>query len=82
MRYRIEIDKPAMKFIKQQTKKQQERILKAIAGLPLAGDIKPLRGLSDTFRLRVGDYRIVYTIQNEKLLVLVMSAGNRGDIYK
>lgn len=82
MRYRIEIDKPAMKFIKQQTKKQQERILKAIAGLPSAGDIKPLRGLSDTFRLRVGDYRIVYTIQNEKLLVLVMSAGNRGDIYK
>ncbi|MCD7791783.1 MAG: type II toxin-antitoxin system RelE/ParE family toxin [Oscillospiraceae bacterium] len=32
-------------------------------------------------RLRVGDYRIIYTVDNGELTVLVIDAGNRGEIY-
>lgn len=33
-------------------------------------------------RLRVGDYRIIYRVDNGRLIVLVIDAGSRGDIYK
>jgi mRNA interferase RelE/StbE len=83
MSYKIKIDKPARKFIAKQPEQQQQRILRAIAGLPFAGDIKPLKGYGDgVFRLRVGNYRIIYSVWEDTLTVLIMNAGNRGDIYK
>ena len=81
MSYRIVIDSPARKFIVRQTKRQQERILKAIAKLPFQGDLKPLQGHPGIFRLRVGGYRVIYTVRNDLLMVLVLTAGNRGDVY-
>ncbi len=82
MKYRIEIDKRAIKFISKQPKPQRERILKAIYQLPDAGDIKAMRGNEGYFRLRVGDYRIIYTVNDNVLIVRVIEVGNRGDIYK
>ena len=84
MTYRISIEKPAAKFINSQPKNQRVRLIKAIQRLPLAGDIKAVEGHPGYFRLRVGNYRIVYTIvpeTQEVSLVLVSDAGNRGDIY-
>lgn len=54
----------------------------AIHKLPHEGDIKILQGHNGCFRLRVGDYRIIYTVENENLIVHIISIGNRGDIYK
>lgn len=82
MPYRIEIDKRAVKFIAKQPKPQRERILKAIYKLPETGDIKQMQGYTGYYRLRVGDYRIIYTVNNDVLLVRVIEIGNRGDIYK
>ena len=82
MSYKIIIEKPAQKFILKQPPQQQKRLLAAIKGLPNSGDIKPLKGKSGFFRLRVGDYRIIYTVDNGLLIVYVIAAGNRGDIYK
>lgn len=81
MNYRIEIMKPARKFIERQPKPQQTRLLRAIAGLPSSGDTKPMKGHPGVFRLRVGDYRVIYAVHDDRLLVLVMTAGNRGDVY-
>lgn len=82
MKYQIIIEKRAKKFIEKQPKPQQVRILQAIQKLPEQGDTKSLKGHAGFYRLRVGDYRIIYTVENEKLVVVVTDAGNRGQIYK
>ena len=79
---RIEIDKPALKFLAKQPKPQQERLLRAIYKLPNEGDIKRMAGTDGLYRLRVGDYRILYTVEDTRLVVCVLQIGNRGDIYK
>ena len=45
-------------------------------------DIKKLQGYENVLRLRVGTYRIIYTVDHGKLIVTVIDAGNRGQIYK
>ncbi len=84
MKYTIVIEKLAEKFIVKLPKPEKERVLKAINQLPEGNDIKELKGKGNKglYRLRVGDYRIIYTIDNGKLIVHVIDAGNRGDIYK
>lgn len=69
-----------MKFIEKQDKAQQKRILRAIYNLP-EGDIKKLKG-QEAYRLRVGDYRILYTIEYDVLVITVVAAGNRGQVYE
>lgn len=82
MQYRIEIDKRAVKFIAKQPKPQRERLLRAIYRLPFMGDIKAMQGYAGFYRLRVGDYRVIYTVNDDVLLVRVIEVGNRGDVYK
>ena len=82
MSYRIILDKPALKFLQKQPKAQQERLLRAIQGLPDAGDIRPMSGHENLYRLRVGSYRVLYSVDGELLIVHVLTIGNRGDVYK
>ena len=82
MKYKILIDKPAQKFIMKQPPMQRERLLIAISKLPDDGDRKALRGHAGYYRLRVGDYRVIYSIEQEKLIVRIVTVGNRGDVYK
>jgi mRNA interferase RelE/StbE len=82
MKYKIVIEKKAVKFLSKQPKSQQERILKAISLLPDNGNIKPLKGYLGYFRLRVGDYRIIYSIDDNVYKICVVKIGNRGDVYK
>lgn len=79
--YKIIIKKKAKKFIDKLPRNEKMRIVKAIEVLPNGEDIKKLKGHNNLFRLRVGDYRIVYTVDNGELIVYVIDAGNRGEIY-
>jgi mRNA interferase RelE/StbE len=45
-------------------------------------DVKKLSGHDDLYRLRVGAYRIAYTIDDGKLIILVVEVGHRRDIYR
>ena len=83
MKYQIVIEKAAEKFIVKLPRPDKERVLKAISRLPSEGDIKQLKGQKSRgmYRLRVGDYRIIYTVDNGRLVVCVIDAGNRGQIY-
>lgn len=82
MKYKIDIKRKAEKFIRKLPRQDKERVLGAIARLPEGEDIKKLQGHEGLMRLRVGDYRIIYQVDNGRLVVLVVDAGNRGDIYK
>lgn len=79
--YKIVIKKKAKKFIDKLPKNEKIRVVKAIEMLPNGEDIKKLKGHNDLLRLRVGDYRIVYTVNHGELVVIVIDAGNRGEIY-
>ena len=81
MKYQIKIEKDAQKFLKKLPRPDETRVLKAIAKLPDEGGRKQMKGHPGFFRLRVGDYRIIYTVDNGQLIVRVVDAGNRGQIY-
>ena len=81
MSYTILYEKAAVKFLKKQPEEQQRRIMEAIHALPERGDIKQLKGHAELFRLRIGSYRIIYTVDHGKLVVCVIDIGNRGQIY-
>ena len=82
MMYRIIIKKPAKKFIDRLPADERKRVVDAIEKLPNGEDIKPMKGHSGLLRLRVGEYRIIYSVDNGELTVYVLDVGNRGQIYK
>ncbi|MFJ8850831.1 type II toxin-antitoxin system RelE/ParE family toxin [Streptomyces sp. NPDC102437] len=45
-------------------------------------DIKALQGHSDRWRLRIGDYRAVYTIEDGRLILWVLTVGHRREVYR
>ena len=79
--YQIIIKKKAKKFIDSLPANERRRVVAAIEQLPNGEDIKKLKGHDNLLRLRVGEYRIIYTVDNGELIVYVIDAGNRGQIY-
>lgn len=79
--YKINILKKAEKFIKKQDKETQRRIIKSIIELP-EGDVKKLEGMDEIYRLRVGDFRVLFEKNDKELIIIVIDIGNRGEIYK
>lgn len=81
MMYKIVFQKAALKFLKKQDKKTQERLLKAINQLPSGTDIKKLQGV-EMYRMRVGDMRVLYTINDVVMIISIENIDNRGEVYK
>lgn len=82
--YRIELRPGAARALRKLDPDVQPRIRGAIA--LLAQDPRPpisrsLRGRPG-FRVRIGDYRIIYTIDDDVLLVVVVALGHRRDVYR
>ena len=77
----IIIKKKAKKFIDSLPVNERRRVVAAIELLPNGEDIKKLKGHDKLLRLRVGEYRIIYTVDNGELIVYVIDAGSRGQIY-
>lgn len=83
--YKLTYHKSAIKFIAKLDKTSQERIavdLKGLLSIPPEGDIKNMKGYSGMYRLRVGGYRIITSIDHEEQIVYIQAIGNRGDVYK
>ena len=80
--YKIVLSKKAKKFIDKLPQNERRRLAANIALLPNGKDIKKLKGHNNLLRLRVGDYRVIYTVDHGILTVFVIDADNRGDAYK
>lgn len=83
MRYQIELRPAAVRALKQIDHQHRDRIRGAIALLgedPRPPGAKALQGRPG-YRVRVGDYRIIYLIQDDVLLVIVVALGHRREIY-
>ena len=79
----IKFHKRAVKFINSLPIRERQRIKEGIYKLlssPESCDIKRVEGYGDLYRLRIGQYRVIYTKDN--VILFVVDVGNRGDIYK
>lgn len=84
MKYTLLVERYAKKQILKLDKKVIPTIKKAIS--ELADNPRPqgyikLKG-EDAYRVRVGNYRIIYEIDNGKLIVIVVTVGHRKNVYK
>lgn len=83
--YRIQIEDKAERELKSFEKKTRERIMRNIDQLilnPRGSNCKPLKGLSGIWRLRVGDYRVIYEIKDTQLIVLAIGIAHRREAYR
>ena len=85
MTWTVVIERAADKALARFPAHDRKRILLALDALaadPFAArNVKPLKGRSD-YRLRVGDYRVIYELENERLIVLVIEVSQRGGAYR
>lgn len=85
MKYRIKVKNSAAKSLKKISKPDRKRISQAIdnlaENLPNPNTTK-MKGDNPFHKIRVGDYRIVYEIQDDILLILIIKIGHRKDIYR
>ena len=86
MAYRIEFARPAARDargIRDGAARQAlRRAIEALAEEPYPRGVKKLRGHPGLWRIRVGDWRVVYTVEDDRLLVLVLMIAARGDVYE
>ena len=85
MLYKVVVSKSAEKGLSGLPNQIVERIVIILQSLeqnPRPAGCKKLKGFRNLWRVRVGDYRIIYSIDDVVLLVDVREIGNRKDIYK
>lgn len=85
-RWRITWSAPATKALRKLDPPVARRILETVSGLaeeprPAPPLGKPLTGEPGAWRLKVGDWRVVYEPQGDALVVLVLALGHRREIY-
>ena len=83
-KYAVELKTSARKELERLPAKLVQRIfprLEALAVEPRPAGCKKLKGGENEWRIRVGDYRVVYAIDDAKLLVTVTRIRNRSDVY-
>ena len=83
MSFRIELRPAAVKALRRIDPQDRPRIQGAIALLgenPRPPGAKALQG-RDAWRVRVGNYRIIYTVDDDVLLIVVVTLGHRKDVY-
>lgn len=82
--YKIQLSKKLRKDFRKIPKRDVEKILAEIWKLseqPLPANTKKLKG-EELYRMRVGIYRVIYTIEDDRLVVMVIKVAHRKDVYR
>lgn len=87
MQYQIMFTNKALKSLRklpEQTRKQINKKLTTLSKDPFdkKNDVKKLQGVDEGYRLRSGDYRVVYTIDGKALVVTVVRIAHRKEVYR
>ena len=85
MTYQVELSKRAERQLSKLDPDTQASIGAAIDDLavdPRPAGVKKLKGEETVYRIRVRDYRILYEIQDDELLILVIKIGHRREVYR
>ncbi|MEJ2870451.1 type II toxin-antitoxin system RelE/ParE family toxin [Actinomycetospora sp. OC33-EN08] len=85
MTYRIDLTRRAAKALDSVDTPQRRRILAVIDQLsadPRPPSCRKLTGRDDQWRVRAGDYRVIYEVHGDRLLVLVVEIGHRSEVYR
>jgi mRNA interferase RelE/StbE len=83
--YAIQFKPAALRQLEKLPREAQKRLAATIEALrddPLPPECKKMASVPDAWRIRVGDYRVVYQVHRGALLVLVVTVGNRKDVYR
>lgn len=84
--YSVLFDEAARKALKKLQRADQQRIsdrIDALAHDPRPPGVEALQGSEKGYlRLRIGDFRVVYSVEDNRLIVLVVRIGNRRDVYR
>lgn len=85
MNYQIEFTSSASKQLKKLPDDIQQKIkiqVEELAKEPRPDEVVKLKNYEYTYRVRVGNYRVLYEIQDELLIVKVIRIGHRQDVYR
>lgn len=85
MSYSVLLAPPAERQLRSFPSVIQKRLVKRIKALqndPRPPGVKKLASKDDLYRIREGDYRIIYTIQARELVILVLKIGDRKEVYR
>jgi mRNA interferase RelE/StbE len=83
--YSIEVSATAEKQLRKLSQKDRISVLKRIqelSGEPRPNHSRKLRGQDNIYRVRVGNYRILYSIENKHLTIIILKVGHRRDVYR
>jgi mRNA interferase RelE/StbE len=83
-RYTVELTSAAAKQVRKLDASARARVLRALAGLadePRPSGVKKLVGTDNAWRIRVGDYRVIYEIDDGIVVVVVFRVAHRRDVY-
>ena len=84
-KYKIEISRSAEKQLRKLPRGEQQRIVEAVLALtdePVPRGARKLGGYDDVFRIRVGRYRILYSVSSGTLVIIFVKIGHRKDVYR
>lgn len=84
-RYAVEFERSAKKELDRLDSSIRARVLRKVAALeedPRPPGATRLAGADDLWRIRIGDYRVVYAIEDDRLVVIVVRVAGRGKVYR
>ena len=85
MSYTVQLAPAAKRQLRKLDRSIQERVVRRLEKLekdPRPSGVEKMEGDESTYRIRMGEYRIVYEIQNKVLVVLVLKVGHRREVYR
>ena len=83
--YSVEISTTAEKQLRKLNRVELLRVVGAIQQLahnPFPHGFRKLTGYDDLFRIRVGTFRVLYSVEKARLVVVVLKVGHRKDVYR